>query len=277
MKGFYVYKFLNENNDIIYIGLTTNLKNRLTQQHFTKAGHLYEDVYNETSCILYSECLSKDDMKIKERYLINKHSPKYNFQLNNNSSFNFEINDFVWKQFNMTDYKISKPTIKNIVKVNLIVEKSNFPCVVVNNEGEIIRNYNYDEKNNFLIYNITRYSQMKNIQDDDTLLGKYNKIGIHGISIGGYSYYIIKPHNATRIIKDFIKDTKDMTQMILINKGYEIAFRIEYLEHIIKNNDIMNEIKNIDKDINKNIDSNYFKNVDIFIKNKLNYYINLKK
>ena len=46
MKEFYVYRFKNEENEIIYVGKTKNLKQRLSG-HFGKQGHLPEKCYKE--------------------------------------------------------------------------------------------------------------------------------------------------------------------------------------------------------------------------------------
>jgi predicted GIY-YIG superfamily endonuclease len=96
----FLYKFLNSQNEIIYIGKTRRLKRRLKQEHFTSNGHLPHECYNEVTKIFYSELSNSDELSIYERYLINKYNPKYNDQYNNNSTFNFELPDIEWKEFN---------------------------------------------------------------------------------------------------------------------------------------------------------------------------------
>lgn len=104
---FCVYKFLNKEKQTIYVGLTGSIDNRINGQHFGGYGHLSNACYEETCSVVYSECVSQDDAKIKERYLINKLSPKYNDTHNNGSKFSFEININDWKQIpiNMLDKK----------------------------------------------------------------------------------------------------------------------------------------------------------------------------
>ncbi|MBP2615819.1 GIY-YIG nuclease family protein [Chryseobacterium jejuense] len=93
MKGFYIYMFLNKENQPLYIGLTTNLIGRIEDNHFKLVSTgLDESCLNEISNILYHECLSSEDMKIKERFLINKLNPKYNISFNSNNEFSFDIN-----------------------------------------------------------------------------------------------------------------------------------------------------------------------------------------
>jgi len=73
----YVYRYLNTNNEIIYVGKTQNINNRQSQ-HFSSSGHLPPECYAETDRIEYIELPSKIDMDIKELYYINKWKPMYN-------------------------------------------------------------------------------------------------------------------------------------------------------------------------------------------------------
>ena len=61
-NGFYIYRFLNNKNEIVYVGKTTNLKNRFKQH-----SHLTKEVVK----IEYIECASEADMTWKEIYYIN--------------------------------------------------------------------------------------------------------------------------------------------------------------------------------------------------------------
>lgn len=102
-----VYKFVGYDNEILYIGKTsTDITYRMIQ-HFLN-GHLESGVYKKVHKIYYSNCLNRDDMSIKERYLINKLNPKYNKEYNNNHSFNFEISDFKWIEFDLNTIKSKK-------------------------------------------------------------------------------------------------------------------------------------------------------------------------
>lgn len=93
---YYIYKFLDKEQNDLYVGITNDIKRRITQEHFTNRGHLGYSCYTEVEYVVYSKCYSKDDARIKERYLINKLNPKYNIIHKNYSMFNFEINDFQW-------------------------------------------------------------------------------------------------------------------------------------------------------------------------------------
>lgn len=68
-----IYRFLNENNEIIYIGKAKNLKNRLNSHH-----HLPNECYEERKKIEFTMFETEDDMDFAERYYIPKIKPKYN-------------------------------------------------------------------------------------------------------------------------------------------------------------------------------------------------------
>lgn len=76
MEGNFVYRFVGEGGEILYIGRTKNLKNRI-RQHFN-GGHLEKECYDKTISIHYLEFESESDMFFMEIYLINKYKPKYN-------------------------------------------------------------------------------------------------------------------------------------------------------------------------------------------------------
>ena len=113
----YIYKFLNTDEQVIYVGITSNLKARIRAQHFTGNGHLPMECYKQTSMVLYSECASCTDAKIKELYLINKLSPLFNQKLNNGDVIPWPIADFDWKYIgfdNESVHTVTKGTRKRI-------------------------------------------------------------------------------------------------------------------------------------------------------------------
>ena len=65
---YYVYRFLDEQDNIIYVGKS---KQEL-EQRFRGHTHLPDDCYNLTYKIEYIECSTESDMSIKEIYYINK-------------------------------------------------------------------------------------------------------------------------------------------------------------------------------------------------------------
>lgn len=72
----FVYKFVDYDNEIIYIGKTKNLERRM-QQHFFN-GHLPKTCYNNVCKIFFIIVDGKTNMDMMETFLINKYHPKYN-------------------------------------------------------------------------------------------------------------------------------------------------------------------------------------------------------
>lgn len=118
MKGFFIYMFLDQEETPLYIGQSINLINRIEKQHFlSEYGNLSEDCIHKTKQVLYHECISADDMKIKERYLINTLSPEFNIALNNKSKFSFSI-DIDWKYLPLnTEGILEKKEEKKMKKI----------------------------------------------------------------------------------------------------------------------------------------------------------------
>jgi hypothetical protein len=137
MKGYFVYMFLDIDDNVLYIGSSIHLVVRIEKQHFlSQHGNLSEECILESHKILYHQGVSSDDMKIKERYLINILDPKYNNKLNNNNKFSFTI-DIDWKLYSLdTESLIEKRQKKNqsnklinhsfdINTPSLVIEKAN--------------------------------------------------------------------------------------------------------------------------------------------------------
>ena len=95
-----VYRFLNEENKIIYIGKAVNLKSRIANHN-----HLPKQCYDETVKIEFIEFESADEMDFAERYFIPKCKPKYNTAMSN-KVMNISLNEFDSKEWvSIEDYK----------------------------------------------------------------------------------------------------------------------------------------------------------------------------
>lgn len=75
--SFYVYRLLNEARDVLYVGKTTNLSDRIST-HISGRGHLPKEVSNSIRYVEVKKYKTKLDMDIHELYYINKLRPKYN-------------------------------------------------------------------------------------------------------------------------------------------------------------------------------------------------------
>jgi hypothetical protein len=108
-KKYYVYKFLDANDNVLYVGKTTKkLKYRLSGHY-----HLPKDCYTKISSIEYCTLFSKIDMDLYELYYINKYKPQYNsFGVCNDTPSNC-MKDVKWKRLssNIVDDFIETKTL----------------------------------------------------------------------------------------------------------------------------------------------------------------------
>lgn len=105
MKSNYnIYMFINKNEEVIYVGKTKRIEQRLELQHFTKSGHCPTSCYLETVEIWYADVENESEMAIYEIYFINQHKPKYNKTYMYESSVKNELlPDLLWKKYKKED------------------------------------------------------------------------------------------------------------------------------------------------------------------------------
>ena len=121
----YVYRFLDSKGNIIYIGKTVNIDNRM-QSHFTK-GHLPKECYNSVAKIEYQKYKTESDSLIMETYYITKYSPKYNKlgQSRDVPTITFDEKNWkIYKEFKpvqVRDYKPSKLLKFALASIYLII------------------------------------------------------------------------------------------------------------------------------------------------------------
>ncbi|XTR39303.1 nucleotide excision repair endonuclease (plasmid) [Paraclostridium tenue] len=117
----YVYKFVGERNDILYIGKTVNMERRMSQ-HFGSKSHLKKmgkgDIYGKIQRIEYLKCKTEYDALLKELYYINYYKPPYN-----SSSKIKQIIPPQKEKDNWKLYKTIKPLKKEITRDNTRIEK----------------------------------------------------------------------------------------------------------------------------------------------------------
>ncbi len=74
---YYVYRFLDSENNILYIGKTADIRERM-YQHFSEFSHLPKECYEKVSKIEYLEVNDNVDGTIIEKYLIKEFHPVFN-------------------------------------------------------------------------------------------------------------------------------------------------------------------------------------------------------
>ena len=117
----YVYRFLDSKGNIIYVGKTVNINNRM-QQHFSDKGHLPKECYNSVAKIEYQKYKTESDSLIMETYYITKYSPKYNKLQQSRDLPTIEFDEGFWrtyKQFKPIQIKPYKPS--KLLKFGLVI------------------------------------------------------------------------------------------------------------------------------------------------------------
>lgn len=115
-KGF-VYKFISDKNQVLYVGKTVNMDARM-KQHFSKKSHLaHADLYTKVQRIEYITCKSEYEALQKELAYINFYKPRYNSASKIKQLIDPPGND-KWKV-----YKVIRPLTKEQEKTNRNIQK----------------------------------------------------------------------------------------------------------------------------------------------------------
>ena len=104
----YTYRFVDANENIIYVGYTGQSMAKRIGQHFEK-GHLPKKCYKSIARIDYIKWETKSDAQVMEVYFINKYHPIYNKLDKQNDRLNIQVADErEWEVYQI----IKKPNIK---------------------------------------------------------------------------------------------------------------------------------------------------------------------
>ena len=104
----YTYRFIDSDNNVIYVGYTAQTMAKRIGQHFTK-GHLPKKCYKSISRIDYIKWETKSDAQVMEVYFINKYHPIYNKLDKQNDHLNIQVTDEKeWQVYQV----IKKPNTK---------------------------------------------------------------------------------------------------------------------------------------------------------------------
>lgn len=119
---FYLYRFINKDNEVIYVGKSGNIDERLLY-HFGSRGHLPKMCYDETVKIEILKLKTKTEMNIKELYYISKFNAKYNSANKDECVFfkELEEND-IWENYDLKAKKKELDKYK-IIKLENEVDK----------------------------------------------------------------------------------------------------------------------------------------------------------
>jgi len=99
-SDYFVYMFVDANNQIIYIGKTIRLPARMIQ-HFKTDSHLTDECYNNVKHVFYCSLKTNAEMDLYEIYLIDKHRPQYNTKsiYERDEICSIILPELVWKEY----------------------------------------------------------------------------------------------------------------------------------------------------------------------------------
>ena len=104
----YTYRFVDANENIIYVGYTGQSMAKRIGQHFEK-GHLPKKCYKSIARIECIKWETKSDAQVMEVYFINKYHPIYNKLDKQNDHLNIQVTDEKeWQVYQI----IKKPNTK---------------------------------------------------------------------------------------------------------------------------------------------------------------------
>lgn len=227
---YYIYKYI-VNNEIVYIGQSTNLKRRISEHKIDKLKNLKATIY-------YFECQNRTAMNSWEYNLINKYHPKYNSALKDDNT-NINIEEPKWllykeENFPIIKKKEEKEVNHKVANIDLGVLLNTIDYKNSQSENNIIYHfYNISLLEQKVVIYLLIKSKLYNID----LLNVEGSISEYlrflGITTGGRLYREIKDKNSS-----FFNITDD-NKLSLTEDGINelINFQeldIDYLANILK-------------------------------------------
>lgn len=141
-NSFYIYRFLDEKGDVLYIGQTTNMENRMAS-HKQAHSRLTEgekklELYLRIKDVEYFEVESAYHMHILEIHMISKYRPHFNEVLKYETDRFFDFGEYQWKAYafrtfarNMYGIYYNKPLSKSEIEYKLIHDNNYYNIVII--------------------------------------------------------------------------------------------------------------------------------------------------
>lgn len=115
----YVYRFLDINEKVIYVGYTGQTLDKRIAQHFEK-GHLDKECYKSIARIEYQHYKTKADAQIMEVVEINRYKPKFNKLNKQNDSLTLNVEEKEWKTYRVYKTYTDKSNENMMNRVSII-------------------------------------------------------------------------------------------------------------------------------------------------------------
>ena len=152
-----VYRFLNKDNEVIYIGKAKDLESRIKTHE-----HLPKECYLERYKIEYCTFETEDDMDFAERYFIPKYNPKYNTVLKGKAiTFKLpqldNVNWILYKEY----IKENELTKEEILEIRQIIQVKDLLLNIIDNSY-----VNKREEKELKVIGVTRNTSARSIRVD---------------------------------------------------------------------------------------------------------------
>lgn len=134
----FLYRFLNEKGEVIYIGKTVSQKLEIRMKNHA---HLSVEAYLEKKKVEYVEIENQSDLAVYEIIFINHYKPKYNQANKYDEKLSITIPEFAWYDASQTkrQYVNCKKTRKrNITAINNQMNKLINQIELYNSCGSIV-------------------------------------------------------------------------------------------------------------------------------------------
>lgn len=173
-----IYRFLDEDENIIYIGKSKNLKKRLEGHN-----HLSDECYSERAYIDYACFENEYEMDFAERYYIQKSNPKYNSKLVDkpisftsteldNMKFEiYEINQIVVEKskYQLEQFKLNELNMNNKIYRDVNIDLFDFMTLaqlLISDSFEKLCDDKKDNKDFSIKNGIKNYERYKYLKDN---------------------------------------------------------------------------------------------------------------
>lgn len=114
----FVYRFLDDIRDVVYVGVTKRCIYNRMEQHFSGRGHLEKEQYEKVRHVEYIEVPTISDMTLTEAYFIQKWNPLFNKvkyeNFNQEGSLSSVIIESIWKEFMLNNKDETQRKVKKV-------------------------------------------------------------------------------------------------------------------------------------------------------------------
>lgn len=122
MNGGFLYRFLDKDENVLYIGQTKDINRRITDEHFVE-GHLPALCYESVEKIEFVEVPTSSERKAYEILLINQFSPKYNTEFMDGVFLDVSLPVFNWSRLDEKAMKEIKRRYKRMANVSDVLAR----------------------------------------------------------------------------------------------------------------------------------------------------------